>query len=81
VFQEILKMAVLLASTFSSLARMSRIFQVQKLKQACELFVARLPLKLDELNAAFAANLLNDAFKYGMNARSKVRLLQGVIGK
>lgn len=60
---------------------MSRVFQVQKLKQACELFVARLPLKLEELSAAFCASLLNDSFKYGLNERTKIRLLQGVIGK
>lgn len=69
------------AKTFSSLAKMSRVFQVQKLKQACELYIARLPLKLDELSAAFAANLLNDSFKYGLNSRTRVRLLQCVIGK
>ncbi|KAI6241812.1 hypothetical protein M3Y99_00302000 [Aphelenchoides fujianensis] len=68
------------AKTFSTLARMSRQFQVEKLKQACELFVARVPLKADEMSAAFAAGMLNDAFKYGLSLRSKVRLLQGVVG-
>ncbi|KAI6197790.1 hypothetical protein M3Y94_01266600 [Aphelenchoides besseyi] len=66
--------------TFPVLARMSRTFNVQKLKAACELFVARLSLKSDELSAIFTAGLLNDAYKYGMNKRTKVRLLQGVIG-
>jgi hypothetical protein len=59
---------------------MSYVFQVEKLKQACELYIARLPLKLEELNAAFAAILLNDSFKYGLNKSTKIRMLQGVIG-
>jgi hypothetical protein len=31
------------------------------------------------LDAAFCASLLNDAIKYGLNERTQIRLLQGVI--
>lgn len=70
---------ILLARSFASLARLSRQFEVIKLKKACELFVARLPLLYQEITALQLAEMLDVSCRYGLNLQSKLRLLQGCL--
>ncbi|CAD5234912.1 unnamed protein product [Bursaphelenchus xylophilus] len=67
------------AHTFSVLARLSKHFEVPKLRSACELFVARLPFLFKEVTALQLAHMLDISCQYSLNLRSKLRLLQGVL--
>ncbi|CAD5227630.1 unnamed protein product [Bursaphelenchus okinawaensis] len=67
------------AHTFAILARLSKQFEVAKLRTACELFVARLPFLFKEVTALQLAQMLDVSCHYGLNLRTKLRLLQGTL--
>uniref|UniRef100_A0A914DRZ9 BTB domain-containing protein n=1 Tax=Acrobeloides nanus TaxID=290746 RepID=A0A914DRZ9_9BILA len=68
------------SKTFLLLAKLSQELKVQKLKQACERFIAQLPFTAKEVSATELMEFLHACCKYDLSRSSKIRLLEGIIG-
>ncbi|KAE9554734.1 hypothetical protein FO519_002062 [Halicephalobus sp. NKZ332] len=69
------------SSSFTSLAKLSKKFQVPRLKAACELYVARMPLDDMNLSNADLVSFLVGSYKYSLNKATRIRLLEAVVGR
>ena len=69
------------ASNFIAIAKLSKKFQVPGLRDACDLYIARMPLDDANLSNAGLVSFLVASYKYCLNKATRIRLLEAVVGR
>lgn len=93
-FQEVLTMVEVICPTelgmfpksvdsynFLPLAKLSKKFNVTKLKSACELFISRMPLDDPKITTEDLSMYLVASYQYGLSRTTKIRLLEAIVGR